>query len=70
MKMNTLYAALSGAFLLGAATLAPAQMSNAPAGSAVTNPVKNPRSRPARSTAPRRIASNPTRRPPRKRASR
>lgn len=41
MKMNTLYAALSGAFLLGAATLAPAQSSNMPAGSPVTNPVQN-----------------------------
>ncbi len=41
MKMNTLYAALSGAFLLGAATLAPAQSSNMPAGSPVTNPIKN-----------------------------
>ena len=41
MKMNTLYAAVSGIFLLGAATLAPAQTSNAPAGSTVTNPVKN-----------------------------
>jgi hypothetical protein len=41
MKMKTLYAALSGAFLLGAATLAPAQTSNAPAGSTVAHPVKN-----------------------------
>ena len=41
MKMSTLYAALSGAFILGAATLAPAQTSNMPAGSPVTNPVKN-----------------------------
>ena len=43
MKMNALYAALSGAFLLGAATLAPAQSSTpgAPAGSTLTNPVKN-----------------------------
>ena len=41
MKMTTLYAALSGAFLLGAATLVPAQTSNAPAGSAVTHPIKN-----------------------------
>jgi hypothetical protein len=39
--MNTLYAALSGAFLLGAATLAPAQTSNAPAGSTTAHPVKN-----------------------------
>lgn len=36
MKMNTLYAALSGAFLLGAATLAPAQSTPSPAAKAVT----------------------------------
>ena len=36
MKMNTLYAALSGAFLLGAATLAPAQNVPSPAAKAVT----------------------------------
>jgi len=47
MKMNTLYAALSGAFLLGSATLVQAQATpapttgNPPAGSSVTNPVKN-----------------------------
>jgi hypothetical protein len=42
MKMNTLCAALSGAFLLGMAALAPAQTTGtAPAGSTVTNPVKN-----------------------------
>ena len=49
MKMTTLYAALSGAFLLGAATLCPAQSTtdksqynaNTPAGSTMTNPVKN-----------------------------
>jgi hypothetical protein len=41
MKMKTLYAALSGAFLLGAATLAPAQTSNAPAGNTAAHPVKN-----------------------------
>ena len=35
MKMNTLYAALSGAFLLGAATLAPAQSVPSEAGKAV-----------------------------------
>ena len=35
MKMNTLYAALSGAFLLGAATLAPAQSTPSPAAKAV-----------------------------------
>ena len=47
MKMKTLYAALSGALLLGAATLAPAQTatpssapSAAPSGSA-TNPNKS-----------------------------
>jgi hypothetical protein len=41
--MTTLYAALSGAFLLGAAALAPAQTTtgNPPAGSSITNPVKN-----------------------------
>ena len=36
MKMNTLYAALSGAFLLGAATLVPAQSTPSPAAKAVT----------------------------------
>lgn len=36
MKMNTLYAALSGAFLLGAATLVPAQNVPSPAAKAVT----------------------------------
>ena len=36
MKMNALYAALSGAFLLGAATLAPAQSTPSPAAKAVT----------------------------------
>ena len=36
MKMNTLYAALSGAFLLGAATLAPAGDVPSPAAKAVT----------------------------------
>ena len=36
MKMTTLYAALSGAFLLGAATLAPAQATPSPAAKAVT----------------------------------
>ena len=36
MKMTTLYAALSGAFLLGAATLAPAQNTPSPAAKAVT----------------------------------
>src|SRR6185503_15478415 len=41
MKMKTLYAALSGAFLLGAATLAPAQTSTAPAGNTAAHPVKN-----------------------------
>ena len=53
MRMTTLYAALSGAFLLGTAALAPAQTSTAttpstpsatqtaPAGSSITNPVKN-----------------------------
>ena len=41
MRMTTLYAALSGAFLLGAATLAAAQTSNAPAGSTIAHPVKN-----------------------------
>ena len=39
MKMKTLYAALSGAFLLGAATLVPAQ--STPAGSTAAHPVKN-----------------------------
>jgi hypothetical protein len=39
MKMNTLYAALCGAFLLGAATLAPAQ--STPAGSPITHPIAN-----------------------------
>jgi hypothetical protein len=39
MKMNTLYAALCGAFLLGAATLAPAQ--STPAGSPITHPIDN-----------------------------
>jgi hypothetical protein len=34
--MNTLYAALAGAFLLGAATLAPAQTTPSPAAKAVT----------------------------------
>ena len=41
MRMTTLYAALCGAFLLGTAALSQAQTSNAPAGSSVTNPVKN-----------------------------
>jgi hypothetical protein len=41
MKMNTLYAALAGAFLLGTAALSQAQMSNAPAGSPVAHPIKN-----------------------------
>jgi hypothetical protein len=54
MRMTTLYAALSGAFLLGTAALAPAQTSTAtpstppsatspaaPAGSSITNPIKN-----------------------------
>jgi len=41
MKTNTLYAALCGAFLLGAATLAPAQTSTAPAGSPITHPIDN-----------------------------
>ena len=45
MKMNTLYAALCGAFLLGAATLAPAETSNAPAGSSLTHPIANAESR-------------------------
>jgi len=36
MKMTTLYAALSGAFLLGAATLVPAQNVPSPAAKAVT----------------------------------
>ena len=36
MKMNTLYAALSGAFLLGAATLVPAQTTPSTAAKAVT----------------------------------
>src|SRR6476646_2112994 len=40
MKMKALYAALSGAFLLGTAALCEAQ-TTAPAGSTVTNPVKN-----------------------------
>jgi hypothetical protein len=39
--MTTLYAALSGAFLLGAATLASAQTSSAPAGSTTAHPIKN-----------------------------
>ncbi|HEX4333961.1 MAG TPA: hypothetical protein VH040_17625 [Usitatibacter sp.] len=41
MRMTTLYAALSGAFLLGAATLAPAQTNTAPTGSTAMHPVKN-----------------------------
>ena len=43
MKMTTLYAALSGALLLGAATLAPAQSTvpNTPAGNTAAHPVKN-----------------------------
>ncbi len=54
MRMTTLYAALSGAFLLGTAALAPAQTSTAtpsstatkpaattPAGSDISHPVKN-----------------------------
>src|SRR3982751_3358549 len=41
MRMTTLYAALSGAFLLGTAALVSAQTNNAPAGSTVTNPAKN-----------------------------
>ncbi len=40
MRMTTLYAALSGAFLLGAAALSEAQ-TTAPAGSTIANPVKN-----------------------------
>ena len=36
MKMNTLYAALSGALLLGAATLAPAQKTPSEPAKAVT----------------------------------
>lgn len=36
MKMKTLYAALAGALLLGAATLAPAQSTPSPAAKAVT----------------------------------
>jgi hypothetical protein len=41
--MTTLYAALSGAFLLGTAALAPAQTAtgNPPAGSNITHPIKN-----------------------------
>ena len=43
MKMNTLYAALSGAFLLGTAALAPAQTRPAPRRPAATlaHPIKN-----------------------------
>jgi hypothetical protein len=42
MRMTTLYAALAGAFLLGTAALSPAQTTgNPPAGSTLTNPVKN-----------------------------
>ena len=41
MRMTTLYAALAGAFLLGSAALAPAQTSNAPAGSNLSHPIKN-----------------------------
>jgi len=41
MKMNTLYAALCGAFLLGAATLAPAETPATPVGSPITHPIDN-----------------------------
>jgi hypothetical protein len=44
MRMTALYAALSGALLLGTAALAPAQTTttgNPPAGSSITNPIKN-----------------------------
>jgi len=41
MRMTTLYAALSGAFLLGTAALCPAATDSQPAGSTLTNPIKN-----------------------------
>jgi hypothetical protein len=42
MKTKTLYAALSGAFLVGATTLVPAQQLNgAPAGSTLAHPIDN-----------------------------
>src|SRR5438034_7589996 len=42
MRMTTLYAALAGAFLLGTAALAPAATDTSqPAGSSITNPIKN-----------------------------
>jgi hypothetical protein len=43
MKMTTLYAALSGAFLLGTAALVSAQstVGNPPAGSTTAHPIKN-----------------------------
>jgi len=41
MRTTTLYAALAGAFLLGTAALSPAASDTAPAGSTVTNPIKN-----------------------------
>jgi hypothetical protein len=41
--MTTLYAALSGAFLLGTAALCPAQTPSMPAGSTMEHPVNNAR---------------------------
>jgi len=59
MRMTTLYAALCGAFLLGSAAISQAQTNNAPAGSSVTNPVKNANVAMSRTIAPTRNVSKP-----------
>ena len=72
MKMNTLYAAVSGAFLLGAVTIASAQNLPSPAAKAVLPDKMENKTTGISSdeSSARRIASRPMPRPRRNRASR